>query len=248
MRPEPGFSLYEGRTRGKRIKYTFSDEEDGASDAPTTRRSNRQSGVEAPVEAPGPTFTASGRQVRSRLRGAYGEIMPKEKLITEPSKVDDSVTTETREGQLMPSGRTRQRAQRNGGTVKARSGMHIEGYNALDEMEDETDASSSGAEWDGGDDDDVDDHIVDDEDEEDADMSDDQSSIAEEEEVVAAKISRPRSSLVVALRYQKKDDAPITPTSVSGQDPKAVILDAQQPSLPNMNLLQSKAEELSNEK
>jgi hypothetical protein len=41
VRPDPGFSLYEGRTRGKRARYTFSDEEEDNSDALGTRRSNR---------------------------------------------------------------------------------------------------------------------------------------------------------------------------------------------------------------
>ncbi len=45
-RPEPGFSLYEGRTRGKRARYTFSDnEEDFYSDARELRRSGRNAAL-----------------------------------------------------------------------------------------------------------------------------------------------------------------------------------------------------------
>ena len=77
---------------------------------------------------------------------------------------------------------------------------HIDGYNSLDEMEDESDASSSGGDWDGGDDDDdvvlADD--VDDEEDEDADMSDSVGSQDDEDGDLAGK-----GSLVVSLRYQK---------------------------------------------
>ncbi|OQO04587.1 hypothetical protein B0A48_09509 [Cryoendolithus antarcticus] len=69
-RPEPGFSSYEGRTRGKRMRYTYDDEED--SDATSTRRSNRHSERNTPA-ATGPQYTSSGRQVRPRqANGEYG--------------------------------------------------------------------------------------------------------------------------------------------------------------------------------
>ncbi|EYE93426.1 uncharacterized protein EURHEDRAFT_379145 [Aspergillus ruber CBS 135680] len=76
-RPEPGFSLYEGRTRGKKLKYTYSDDEEIFSDdQPTTRKSIRNaSGTTTPAEAAGPRFTASGRQVRTRAGGLYGEAL-----------------------------------------------------------------------------------------------------------------------------------------------------------------------------
>ncbi|KAF7513257.1 hypothetical protein GJ744_009678 [Endocarpon pusillum] len=74
-RPLPGFSLYEGRTRGKKMRYTFSDDEEDSDDFPS-RRSTRNSGVSTPAEPAGPTVTASGRQVKSRLGGSmYGETM-----------------------------------------------------------------------------------------------------------------------------------------------------------------------------
>ncbi|OKL57549.1 hypothetical protein UA08_07134 [Talaromyces atroroseus] len=74
-RPEPGFSLYEGRTRGKKLKYTYSDDEDLFSEdlAPTRRSTRNVSGVTSPGEPAGLTFTASGRQVRARAGGIYGE-------------------------------------------------------------------------------------------------------------------------------------------------------------------------------
>lgn len=181
--------------------------------------------------------------------------MPRGQQNAQASSIAENPATEVGEGELAPSVRTRQSVLRNGVAVKARSGTHIEGYNALDEMEDESDASSSGAEWDGGDDDDVEDHIVDEEDEEDADMSDDESSIADEEAAVAAQESHPRTSLVVALRYHKTDDAPMTPTNIYEEGPEISISSAQQSSLASrlasssgMTGSQSRAEEVSNEK
>lgn len=68
-RPEPGFSLYEGRTRGKRMKYTFSDDDmDFLSDSTAARRSTRNTGTHTPAEPLGPVVTASGRQIRAPTR------------------------------------------------------------------------------------------------------------------------------------------------------------------------------------
>ncbi len=74
-------------------------------------------------------------------------------------------------------------------------------------MEDESDASSSGGDWDGDDDDDIEDNIVDDEDEDDAEMSDDEPSVANDEEDPMEAYHRPKS-LVVSLRYRRKDEIP----------------------------------------
>lgn len=211
-RPGPGFSLYEGRTRGKRHKYTFSDDDEGASDAPSTRRSNRQSGLSTPAEPAGPTFTASGRQVRSRVGGAYGESILSGQLETaEAPTINNTNGAIVAEEEPISRGRTRGSALRNGVTQKVRSRKHIEGYNALDEMEDESDASSSGGDWEGADDDEVDANISEDEDDEDADMSDDEASIINEDDVEEEANEQPfdrPGSLVVALRYQKKDTPP----------------------------------------
>ncbi|KAL7937696.1 hypothetical protein V8C35DRAFT_186420 [Trichoderma chlorosporum] len=76
-RPEPGFSLYEGRTRGKRMKYTYSDDEDIFSDSTGHRRSARNTGTNTPAET-GPVTTSSGRTVRAppRLNVTTGEDLP----------------------------------------------------------------------------------------------------------------------------------------------------------------------------
>lgn len=69
---------YEGRTRGKRIRYKYSDDDEGASaggtsDGASMRRSERTS--RATSNAPeGPRFTASGRQIKRPTEGRYGGI------------------------------------------------------------------------------------------------------------------------------------------------------------------------------
>lgn len=74
-RPEPGFSMYEGRTRGKRIKYTYSDDEDISFSDSTTRRSARNTGTTTPAET-GPVTTSSGRQIRAPTRLNARESAP----------------------------------------------------------------------------------------------------------------------------------------------------------------------------
>ncbi|KAI1005620.1 hypothetical protein K3495_g2597 [Podosphaera aphanis] len=71
---EPNYS-YEGRTRGKRIKYTYSDDEETHAIANNSRRSTRNNGTHISQESNGPTITQSGRMVKSRQGGAYGETI-----------------------------------------------------------------------------------------------------------------------------------------------------------------------------
>ena len=209
-RPEPGFSLYEGRTRGKRIRYTYSDEEDGGSDALSTRRSNRHSGISTPAEPNGPTFTASGRQIRARHGGAYGETM-----LSGQTEGSDQPGLSGLDGaeddveQPVLRGRPRRTTQPNGAQSKARSRKHIDGYNSLDSMDDESDATSSGGGWDGEDDDDADDH-AEDEDDDDVEMSDDEASLANGVEVADEEDGDDdQKSLVVSLRYSKPQASPL---------------------------------------
>ncbi|RKF73328.1 hypothetical protein GcM3_094006 [Golovinomyces cichoracearum] len=73
-RLDPEFSIYEGRTRGKRVKYTLSDEEeDEKTDLHSSRRSTRNSGTGTTTEINQPTITQSGRHVKLRQGGTYGE-------------------------------------------------------------------------------------------------------------------------------------------------------------------------------
>ena len=200
-RPEPGFSLYEGRTRGKRMKYTFSDEEDGGLDSSSTRRSNRQSGVSTPAEPSGPTFTASGRQVRSRHGGPYGETQ----LSGHNDQLEQSqngVTAGNGEDPTVLHGRPRRKAHVNGAT-RGRPRKNVNQYDSMDSMDEESDESSSGGEWNGAEDDEDDDHADDDDDDEedDIDMSDDEIDNTGED--------HRHQSLVVSLRYSKNHSSPL---------------------------------------
>ncbi|KAI4250041.1 MAG: hypothetical protein LQ352_005426 [Teloschistes flavicans] len=192
-RPEPGFSLYEGRTRGKRMKYTFSDEEDAGSDAPSTRRSNRQSGLSTPAEPARPTVTASGRQVRSRYGGKYGETTLGGQHDQEGNLANGISDGMGEDSSTLRSGR----ATRNRGRPVRPRGR---GYSS-EGIDDESDVTSSGHEWDRGDDDDEADARVDERTEDDA-MSED---ISEDE--FGMEDNRPPLRLVVALRYSKAPPA-----------------------------------------
>ena len=218
------------------MKYTFSDEEEGGSDAPSTRRSNRYSGASTPAEAAGPIFTASGRQVRSRHGGAYGETMldshqdsqgPSAAKAYNGQGEADGVGAATR-------GRTRG-TSRNGVGRSVKSGNHMNGLDALDAMDDESDATSSGEEWDGGnddDDDEVDEHLGEEESHEDTDLSDDNDSDEPDENGTDC-----QGSLIVSLRYkQKKSEPPpaLAPAPAQASQISGFAAD-QTPSLPLTN-------------
>jgi hypothetical protein len=178
-KPEPGFSLYEGRTRGKRQRYTYDEEDDFDSDNLSVRRSGRQSARDTPAAPSGPTVTASGRQVRSRATGMYGETLHSGQVTDRASPatgdyVRSDVSVEPQPGH----GRSTRAANR--GTTNGRAPKRD-----LD-SEDEEDATS----WDGGDDDEEPEQMDLDEDEEDA---VDESSEDEDEP----------QSLVVTLRIGK---------------------------------------------
>ncbi|KAK5065244.1 hypothetical protein LTR84_001082 [Exophiala bonariae] len=216
-RPEPGFSLYEGRTRGKRMKYTFSDEEDG-SDEMSSRRSARDSGFSTPFEA-GPTVTASGRQVKSRLGGMYGESM----LIDQRKELEkitgEGHMTETSEDMptTAPTGRGH-RLSRSGRPVRPARERFNDGAGS-DSDEDQ----SSGKEWSGNEnepDESEPDFDGEDEDEDDA-MSDEG---LDADDIIGGDDDNTQESLVVQLRYRKGKETtsspagkrPITPQATNG--------------------------------
>ncbi|RJE19920.1 hypothetical protein PHISCL_07746 [Aspergillus sclerotialis] len=143
-RPEPGFSLYEGRTRGKKLKYTYSEDEDIFSDdLPSTRKSTRNtSAISTPAEPAGPRFTASGRQIRTRAGGLYGEAL----LLGQRGE-------ELAEENTGRPQRTRTSTRANGYTD----------FNMIDDIGEESDAqNSSGNEWHGDDEEDENDFEGDD--------------------------------------------------------------------------------------
>lgn len=161
------------------MKYTFSDEDEDTSDALSTRRSTRRG---TPTDNR-PVVTASGRQVRSRLGGVYGEsLLSGQNGDFDPSATGDYERSDASEG---PNGRA---ARGRVGVPQRSHRKHIEGYNSIDEMDDEDEAD----EWDGGDDDDEDDLGLNDDDEDS--MGDDES----DDEIYV----KPKGSLIVTLRVR----------------------------------------------
>ncbi len=143
------------------------------------------------------------------------------------------------EEQPISTARPRRSAYKNGISQKSRGRQHIEGYNSVDDMEGESDATSSGGEWEGGDDDDVDDNIVDGEDDADVDMSDDDASIAEDEE--DGEGYGRRRSLVVSLRYQKTHAPSVDSAIHTGEGPPDDISAAKPASLLGHDSYESKS-------
>ncbi|KAK4169270.1 hypothetical protein QBC43DRAFT_307320 [Cladorrhinum sp. PSN259] len=126
-RPEPGFSMYEGRTRGKRMKYTYSDDEAEFMTDSTTRRSTRNTRNHTPAELSGPVTTASGRQIRAPSR-LNAESASTGGPSAPPSVEGDDV--EMKESPVGPTGRPRRSAAvnhgMNGWTSKKRKSEEYE--------------------------------------------------------------------------------------------------------------------------
>lgn len=214
------------------MKYTYSEEEDGGSDTLSMRRSNQQSGMSTPAEPSGPTFTASGRQVRSRHGGAYGESMLSGKADdSRPPSISGMDGADEEDDQPVSCGRPRRAAQQNETNYKAHSKKHIDGYIALDSMDDNSDASLSGGEWDGGDDDEPDDVIE--EEDDDVEMSDDEANPSEEEE----EEEDVPQSLIVSLRYEKTHSSPPNTTTLSTND-RNPMEKKTEPTLPAVKVTQ----------
>ncbi|KAK1756084.1 hypothetical protein QBC47DRAFT_179578 [Echria macrotheca] len=159
-RPETGMSLYEGRTRGKRMKYTYSEDEDDFLTDSSNRRSTRNTRNHTPAEPSGPVTTASGRHIRAptRLNETASNGAP-----SAPGSVQGD---ETNQGESMgPTGRPRRSAAVNHGlngwaTKKRKS----EEY--------ESDEDDDVSEPDFGDDEE-DDHVPDEDDEDEEEFDED---------------------------------------------------------------------------
>jgi len=170
--------MYEGRTRGKKMRYTYDDdgededEDDNSfSDATSTRRSARQSGRNTPADV-GPQYTASGRQVKPRQGGEYGASLLSRQAVTPDNfgmEYNEDKGASDSEQPVRGGARTG-RATRNvangdsGLKKRKRLGEDDEGEDSQDEMSD--DALLSGEEWDSQANDDVDDAMPDADDDE----------------------------------------------------------------------------------
>lgn len=173
-RPDPGFSLYEGRTRGKKMKYTYSDDEDVFDSESTNRRSTRNTRAHTPADA-GPVTTSSGRQIRAPTRLNPGS--------SAPGSVEGGTPEFEKESSTGLTGRPRRSGAVNYGT----NGWAETGRSRrnTDDSEDESEAEF------GDDEDDADAHVPEE--------SEDEDDFDEEEAMVEDDLDdRPRS-LVVKL-------------------------------------------------
>jgi hypothetical protein len=207
-RPEPGFSMYEGRTRGKRMKYSYSDDEDDGSDFSGVRRSTRNSGISTPAET-GPTITASGRQVKSRVGGLYGESIladQRKEIENERATITNGIRESSAEisstnGRLRRSQppETRRPAQKRYEELGSDEESEAESEGAWSGNEDEPDESE--AEFDEGADDDEEMSAIDESSGEEMDEDD-----------------NTQDGLVISLRYKKEGGKPRTKVENGSQE------------------------------
>lgn len=196
-RPEPGFSLYEGRTRGKRVKYTYSDEEDFYTDS-TNRRSTRNTRNHSPVES-GPVVTASGRQSRPPTR-LNAETLSNGDASAAPSVQGDLEDTEMGEAfEIGQNGRPRRSAAANHGT----NGWAHPRKRHHDYMSDDDDEDEDEDEPDFGDDE-GDDHVPQDESEDEEEFEND--AMDEDDQDVTGTSPRSNDSRMVKLAIKVKID------------------------------------------
>ncbi|QPC74012.1 hypothetical protein HYE68_004764 [Fusarium pseudograminearum] len=177
-RPEPGFSLYEGRTRGKKMKYTYSDDEDVFTTDSTTRRSTRNTGTHTPVET-GPLTTASGRQIKAptRLNPTTGS--------SAPGSVQGDTSEVEKDSSVGPTGRPRRSAAVNHGTSGWAEPKKTSRRNASDDSDEESEAEF------GDDEEDVDEHVPE--------GSEDEDELDEDEVMADDDLDEQNQSLVVKL-------------------------------------------------
>lgn len=194
-RPEPGFSMYEGRTRGKRMKYTYSDDEDGFY-TDSTRRSTRNTRNHTPAEPSGPVVTASGRQIRAPTRlnaetGSNGGASASVSVQGDAQYPDDvEMSHDTSVG---PTGRPRRSAAVNHGT----NGWSASRKRKSEEYESDEDEDS---EPDLGDDEEEE-HVPDESDEDEDDFEEEQ---LDDDNIDLVDTAPPR--LVVKLSVKKAVD------------------------------------------
>lgn len=199
--------MYEGRTRGKRMRYTYdeAEDEDGDdfSDATSNRRSARQSGRNTPADV-GPQYTASGRQVKPRQGGEYGASLlsrgaaSPDELGTDYNDDKEASDSEQPVRGGARSGRATRGIVNGGSSLKKRKRItdDDDDEGSLDDM---SDAPPSGDEWDSQANDDEDDAMPD---------ADEDSDLLDDED------GEPKS-LVITLKTKGNRSSPIVePESV----------------------------------
>lgn len=195
-RPEPGFSVYEGRTRGKRIKYTYDEDEDFYTDS-SNRRSTRNTRNHSPVET-GPVVTASGRLSRAPVRLNADDLSAD---VSAPPSVQGDIADAAMRGgseELGPTGRPRRAAAVHHGTNGwAHSRKRRRNVVSDDEDEDESEPDLG--------DDEEEEHIPLDE-TDDAEEFENDDAMEEDDQEVAANSPGSNSNGVVKLPIKVKFD------------------------------------------
>lgn len=207
------------------MRYTFSDEED--SDDFPSRRSTRNSGVSTPVEHAGPTVTASGRQVKSRLGGMYGETM----LVDQRKELESeraAVSVADNERDHDESIRRPQRPGRPKRIVRAPRRIDD---SSEDAMNGQSDGASSANEWSGNEDEP---DGQEDAEEFEADGKDEDKEMSTADSEMGDAGPTEQDSLVVQLRYKKEGQSSKQkgrPGSLNGVETAAdcIAVDSGQP-------------------
>ncbi|KAK5108300.1 hypothetical protein LTR62_008615 [Meristemomyces frigidus] len=227
-RPEPGFSLYEGRTRGKRMRYTYDDDDQADdSDVASNRRSARTSARATPA-SDGPQYTSSGRQTRQPRTGQYGESLLRNGVGVNTTDDEDEEATHAYgaagddDDSEPPT--THGRATRAAGkgvddVNNPRKRKPVDGYNYPDLMSDEDDAAPSGDGWDS--DENEEDSIVPDVDEDDDEPGEDDNEGDEDQSLVVRLKMSPNAMLKCRERTHAKDeDANIDHAAIGAMKPE----------------------------
>ena len=164
--------MYEGRTRGKRAKYTFSDDENEFYSDSTNRRSTRNTRAHTPAEA---FTTQSGRQVR-----------PPRDVMTAGDGSGASAHGEEEDAELGPGGRPRRSAAAHHGLNGWSGGgggrsTRSRGGHTTDDMDEDEDEDEEGTEFDGDDEKDEDAQVPEETEEEGEDDYDEDEAMVEDD-------------------------------------------------------------------
>jgi hypothetical protein len=152
--------MYEGRTRGNRVKYTFSDDENEFGSDSTNRRSTRNTRAHTPAEG---ITTASGRQVRPP-RDRFGAEASGSAAGSVQGEVEEPLTAD--DASVGATGRPRRSAVNHGTNGWAESGKRSRNV-VSDDYDDE-----EGTDFDGDDENDEDEHVPNDSEDEEDDYDD----------------------------------------------------------------------------
>lgn len=155
--------MYEGRTRGKRIKYTYSDDEDMTFSDSTTRRSARNTGTNTPAET-GPVTTSSGRQIRAPTRLNVDE--------SAPGSVQGDMSEPDVENSFGPTGRPRRAAA----PAHTSNGWPDTSKGSRRNNQDDSDDDGTEAEF-GDDEEDIDVHVPEESEEEEDEFDEDEAMV-----------------------------------------------------------------------